>query len=409
MNDFQREIVRITLGRIPWLLALAMALAAWAVAALWRQPGAGWLRLVLAVDLLSAGLLLGLVRRLRPTSRWAAIGVWSTVVLALGFMDAYYFLVAGAFGQNPVYILGTVLAGTFFLLPPRGFLPLLAGNHLLYCLSLSWLAGPDLPLLPILVENTTGAAVAALVSVILYRAQFREFGQRRALAMANGQLERRNRQLAALMSMTAHDLRSPLLSLRDLLALARRMPREQVDDVLDRAGEACGDLVDFVDRLLHMRAAEDMVDDPPPLAAHDLREPIRAAIARIVPRAAALGVLLHADLPPQPAIAVVHAPSVVQIIGNLLANAVRFSPAGATVTVALGQAGDIWTCDVADEGPGVADAARSSLFAKQPFRGDEGAGIGLFIVATLIQAMHGSVEYLPGRPRGAVFRVTFKS
>ncbi len=159
--DFAREAVDINLRRIPWLLVASMVLALWPIAGFWHDGSTAWLRWVLIVDMMSAGLFLALnlwVRRQPPASLWRPLYVWTAVFLAIAYMDGYYFLVGRSFGQNPVYILGVVMAATVFLLPPRQFLPVLVANHLVWSILVEG-EGSGVDLLPVLIENTTGAAV----------------------------------------------------------------------------------------------------------------------------------------------------------------------------------------------------------------------------------------------------------
>jgi two-component system sensor histidine kinase GlrK len=95
---------------------------------------------------------------------------------------------------------------------------------------------------------------------------------------------------------------------------------------------------------------------------------------------------------------------------NLLSNAIRFSPAGGTITVDIYPDGDALTVDVIDQGPGLAAADESRIF--EPFyqgrvQGSgavKGSGLGLSIVKEYVAAHGGSVEALSGDgARGAHF------
>lgn len=415
--SFEREAIDVNLRRIPWLLAAAMVLTLWPLARFWSDPGMAWLRAVLLVDLASAGLFLALnipVRRLPRESAWRDAYVWTAVVLALAYMDGYYFLVARSFGQNPSYILGVIMAAAFFLLPPRRFLPLLLANHLVYCAALALQPGIDTEFAAVLIENTTGAVVAGLVSVLLYRAHREEFLQRQALAAANRFLLRRNEQLNDLMAITAHDLRGPLLGMRDLLGLARKAPDGgRRGDILDRVAAACADLVSLVNRLLQAHAAEEQAERALVLADCDARDLVRQAIERVRPRAANRAIVFDLRLPDAPAMLRVDAAALGQVLDNLLFNAVKFSPDRGKVEVRLLHEDGFWRCEVADGGPGVPAEERASLFQKF-YRGsertaqeEEGSGLGLYIAATLMRAMGGTIDYRQQGAKGAIFVLTF--
>lgn len=98
-------------------------------------------------------------------------------------------------------------------------------------------------------------------------------------------------------------------------------------------------------------------------------------------------------------------------LGNLLSNAIRFSPPGGLVQLRLGAGRERVVVDISDEGPGVAPADRERIF--EPFfRGEiqpdgavRGTGIGLSIVREYVQAHGGRVDLLDLGVRGAHFRI----
>lgn len=96
--------------------------------------------------------------------------------------------------------------------------------------------------------------------------------------------------------------------------------------------------------------------------------------------------------------------------GNLLSNALRFSPMGGTIQFELSQQAGGVRVQIADAGPGVAPADRDRVFEpfyrgeRQPSEGTRGTGIGLSIVHEYIAAHGGRIELLPDGP-GAQFRI----
>ena len=97
-------------------------------------------------------------------------------------------------------------------------------------------------------------------------------------------------------------------------------------------------------------------------------------------------------------------------LGNLLSNALRFSPMGGTVQFELSQHAGAARIQIADAGPGVAPADRERVFEpfyrgeRQPPEGMRGSGIGLSIVHEYVAAHGGRIELLPDGP-GARFRI----
>ena len=86
-----------------------------------------------------------------------------------------------------------------------------------------------------------------------------------------------------------------------------------------------------------------------------------------------------------------------QIIDNLVSNAVKFAPQESLVTVLLQQAGNAVQFSVKDEGPGLSDKDKESLFKRfsklsaKPTGGEHSTGLGLSIVKKLINKLQGRV------------------
>jgi two-component system sensor histidine kinase GlrK len=97
-------------------------------------------------------------------------------------------------------------------------------------------------------------------------------------------------------------------------------------------------------------------------------------------------------------------------VGNLLSNAIRFSPRGGLIRLVLLDMPGRASIDIVDQGSGVAEADRERIFEpfyrgeRQPQGAVRGTGIGLSIVHEYIVAHGGHIELLPQR-QGAHFRV----
>ena len=100
-----------------------------------------------------------------------------------------------------------------------------------------------------------------------------------------------------------------------------------------------------------------------------------------------------------------------RIVENLLTNAVRFSPDGGTVTVEARRAGSAIEIAVSDQGPGVPEQYRESIFGRFESRasGDRrrGAGLGLSIVKAFVELHGGTVHVEDAGKRGARFVCRF--
>jgi two-component system sensor histidine kinase GlrK len=97
-------------------------------------------------------------------------------------------------------------------------------------------------------------------------------------------------------------------------------------------------------------------------------------------------------------------------LGNLLSNAIRFSPVGATIRFSVTRVPGRACIDIVDQGPGVAAADRARVFEpfyrgeRQPSDAVRGSGIGLSIVHEYITAHGGQIELLDDGP-GAHFHI----
>ena len=124
---------------------------------------------------------------------------------------------------------------------------------------------------------------------------------------------------------------------------------------------------------------------------------LRGVVDAFRGRAEAANVALEADLPPCPP-AHIDPDRVAQVVGNLLENALRYTPEGGTVTISLRSEDGTVRISVADTGPGIDEADLPRIFERlyvaQRYRAarPEGSGLGLSIVRELAAAMGGRTE-----------------
>ncbi|WP_423821343.1 sensor histidine kinase [Salinisphaera sp. SPP-AMP-43] len=98
------------------------------------------------------------------------------------------------------------------------------------------------------------------------------------------------------------------------------------------------------------------------------------------------------------------------LIDNLIDNALRYTPAGSTVTVAVVRAGAGMRLSVTDNGPGVTEAELATLhqaFDRGRRHDDSGSGLGLAIMATVAQQHSAHWQICNGAPNGLCVVVTF--
>jgi signal transduction histidine kinase len=194
----------------------------------------------------------------------------------------------------------------------------------------------------------------------------------------------------------AHELRSPLASLRTQLEIAARHGPgpDTIADALvdvDRLTRIVADL------LLLVRSESGQLPCRP--SEIDVVATIRGALAAV-----GSATPVHADLPAGPITAVLDPDHLHRAVLNLVENAERY--AATAVHITLRTSADTVVVDIDDDGPGIPVADRDRVFQRFT-RLDQsraahtgGAGLGLPIARELLTAMGGTVE-LVDRPEGA--------
>ncbi|MFJ3217900.1 sensor histidine kinase [Kitasatospora sp. NPDC086801] len=236
------------------------------------------------------------------------------------------------------------------------------------------------------------------------------------LAAAFNAMAQRREQLEelrqAMVGDIAHELRTPLSNIRGWL--------EAVEDGVVTADRALtGSLLEEALQLQHL------IDDLRDLAAADAgelalhREPVDAddLLSQVATahgaRAQASGVVLVVEAAADQAGCEVFADPVRlrQLVGNLVANAVRHTPAGGTVTLRTRREADALLIEVADTGGGIAEADLPLVFErfwradKSRNRQSGGSGLGLAIVRKLAEVHGGGVHAASTPGAGSVFTV----
>jgi two-component system sensor histidine kinase/response regulator len=211
--------------------------------------------------------------------------------------------------------------------------------------------------------------------------------------------------------MVAHDLKSPLASIRfsvDMLAEEPRLRDERVQDLLASLTESANRTLAFIDEFLNLNAAANTValDSFRPFRVDDV---VRMVIGGHAPGASEKCIRIDVDC--AEVVEVFGDPLAAEhVIENLLSNALKFAPFESSVRVAIenGQPG-IVRVRVLDRGPGVAPGDRHRLFQRyvrlsaRPTSGESSTGLGLSIAKQLAEAMHGSLLHEDREGGGSVF------
>ena len=225
--------------------------------------------------------------------------------------------------------------------------------------------------------------------------------------------EQRTRRFAADAS---HELRTPLASIRGFAELYRQGAVREPDDVartmtrIEDESRRMGALVEDLLLLARLDEQRPARTDPVDLAVlagdatHDARGLAPDRTVRLVG--------LDEGRGPQPAVVIGDDNRLRQVVANLLGNAVRHTPAGTPIEVAVGTQGRQAVLEVRDHGPGLPPEHAAKVFERF-YRVDAsrartqggGSGLGLSIVTAVVTAHGGRVGVAPTPGGGATFRV----
>lgn len=248
---------------------------------------------------------------------------------------------------------------------------------------------------------------------------FRDISERKRdeelLRQQNEQLKELDRLKSSFVSSVSHELRTPLSSIMgfaefleeevggslspeqhgfvaQLQAGAQRL-NHLVDDLLDFARLESGDF-----RLMPREG--------------DLTEKVRDIVTSFQPQARRAQLQLETTMPPSPVVVTMDAERIGQVVANLVGNALKFTPAGGKVTVAVLPDSSQVRVEVRDTGVGIAPEHLEKLFQKfyqvDPTltREKGGAGLGLAIARALIHAHGGDMGVLSRVGHGSTFWFT---
>ena len=102
--------------------------------------------------------------------------------------------------------------------------------------------------------------------------------------------------------------------------------------------------------------------------------------------------------------------SVIQILVNLLGNAVRHSPRGATIAITFERSDGFSRAHVADQGPGIDHDLQQRIFERGEVAGSApGTGLGLAIARRLARSMGGDITLVSEPGQGARFTLSLPS
>lgn len=242
-----------------------------------------------------------------------------------------------------------------------------------------------------------------------------------ALRLANLDLRKANEAFAVanevkdkFLGIAAHDLRSPLAIIQGFVSLMLdgslgAVNAEQIE-ALQRIARSVDTMLALLAELLDVSALRSGKMTFQAIV-HDLAPTLRDALDSVALSAQQKRITIGAEI--DPALPRVEADPrrVLEVVANLMSNAVKFTPRGGSVQLAARATREAIEISVRDTGPGVSPAEAHLLFqpfsklSARPTAGEQSTGLGLSIVKEIVD-WHGGRIWCESDPgHGATFRV----
>ncbi len=211
----------------------------------------------------------------------------------------------------------------------------------------------------------------------------------------------------------SHELRTPIAALRTFTELQREgsIDESTRQEFLARSSEQLRRLEWLSTNLLDLSRIEAGIF-PLDVREGDLREPIRAVVEAHAEVAEERGVSLTSAVPSDPVALRFDRERVVQLVNNLVGNALKFTEPGGEVSVEVADAPGTASIVVRDSGPGIPEAELPHIFDRF-YRGTNvgearasGSGLGLAIVRSIVDMHGGDIGVASEVGSGTAFTVT---
>ena len=213
----------------------------------------------------------------------------------------------------------------------------------------------------------------------------------------------------------AHDLKNPLSGIFLSASLAQERydgddptMNTMLDSIHSTSKDALAFLDHFLENIVSNIAPGQLSLKPVELGAAVCSEALKHSIA-----AENKGIELRIAPPTQPINVMGDSLAIARVVSNLVSNAVKFCSRDDTVTVAVESSLGGGRLVVADTGPGFTAEDHTKLFEKfvrlsaAPTAGERSTGLGLSIVKSLIELMHGTIDCVSTEGEGARFVAHF--
>ena len=254
--------------------------------------------------------------------------------------------------------------------------------------------------------TTTVYLVVYMASYIALKLRRAEQAQRRA----NQMLRQKDRIKDEYVAHLTHDIKGHLAAIQSCLGVAATDSLTgQAAEFVHRAYQRTQKLTVFVRTLLRLTRLK--LDGSAETESFNASDAVREAVEAVQLGAQEKSVGLECQVSPAVATVSGNAVSFKEAVTNLLLNAIKYTPAGGTISVTTAARGASLVIEVADTGIGIPPEEQSRIF-EEFYRASnarqmepDGDGLGLSLVKRIVELHHGTIEFSSALGRGTTFRI----
>ncbi|MCB9973630.1 MAG: sensor histidine kinase N-terminal domain-containing protein [Rhodospirillales bacterium] len=203
----------------------------------------------------------------------------------------------------------------------------------------------------------------------------------------------------------AHELRTPLAAMKTQAQVIEKRTKE-----IPECAEGFENLLMSIDRATHLveqlLSLARLQNENVPMVRMNLSECLRDAIEMILPQATAKQITLTHEIA-APCYIMGHSDSLFIMIGNILDNAVKYTPETGAISISLSKDGRL---EIADTGPGLSDADKERVFerfVRADTTGKTGSGLGLSIAKWVCESHGANISLRDAVPHGLIVSILF--
>ena len=240
--------------------------------------------------------------------------------------------------------------------------------------------------------------------------------QKENLLKKNKRLIELNEEKDNLVNMVAHDLRSPLDQIKGLVNVIKMNEdgKGKNQEYIDMISYAADRMRGLIRRTLNIRNIDKQEVDPSE-EVFDVSKIVNEVLTNYVELANRKNLTIHSELQRNGCFVKADMNYMIQILENLMSNAIKFSPRGKAIRVKSGKYKNIVRIEIIDQGPGIRKEDMPRLFKKfqrlaaRPTGNEDSTGLGLSIVKRFVDSMGGEVRCESTFGEGANFIVEFEA